>query len=578
MCNRCTSTGRICDGYAKPVPKKPRKQNSKRAQELPLLLPSKGEEDFQLFPEDGYFNFNDNLFLEDSFFDLLEPTGPTYIPRDLNTFLPDAAPSPTTLRSIEYFHHRAAPHISGLDNPEFWRRISVQLGRSEPVIRNAIIAVSTAFETTENPGADEDAALRAYDKAVNGAVKMMNEYVRGGKREDLALVVTSILFAALEYIKGDVGAFLKHVHGGLKIWDGLTGPSPPTPSLCSSSATSTTLPSPSPPRSPSVNALDAETTDELSSIFDRLRLQTAVTGGPRPGWTEVLDTNALGSNFGDEIPLIFTSMTEAKRHFFTTLHQIMSLESGPFSASKILQHSIVHQNVVRKFQQWRAAFDGFCDGTQGLLSREDEKMGKVLSVNALASHTYLETFHSDEEVAYDAFKAEYEAALRIAEDLVNTALQSDKKSDELSSFNLGLIPGLHHIAIHCRFPMLRRKAIQLLASTHWSEGIFDSTRSAKLGQCIMEVEEGNMKGICNDGNLPREEDRVKHFEFAQGEGKVGMEVLCMYMKKGDGEQWQIKRELWGLRHQFGRAGGLVGKEEKSGAMNFEEFRKVVNCQ
>jgi hypothetical protein len=510
------------------------------------LLPNGGGD---LFLNEGLLNFLEPSFQSEDF--LLFPSS------DLHS---------SSNRSVEYFCTRASTRISGLDNPQFWQRIVGQIGREEPVVKNAIIAVGAAFEATENPNVDDAFSLEAYDQAVASAVELMSGYLGEGNRGVYVVVVTNILFACLEYLRGDVAAFLKHINAGLSIWDGFAqGGSCPTSSTSSRSSSASS----SPYSLPLDDTIESDIANELASIFDKLRLQTSMQCLDPPA--AYSPQNAGSADEFTTLPLVLTSLPQAAKHFFDILQRIMRLQIPCVDKITPVDQIITYTQLFRRFNHWRTAFTNYLLFNSTYHSPAEERTAKVLEIYSLGTYTSLATFHST-ETAYDSYQVEFEQLVSIAEELVTEAILQDRDLNgigSLSSFNLGIIPGLHHTALHCRFPSIRRRVISLLASTHWSEGIFDSTRSARIAQKIMEVEEAGLIGPLSDVNLPDEDARVQRFEVL--EERSG-QVLCLFL----GEEGRERRVPIDVAVGFGRGGKKCnGGVDGSG---LEDFQRVVNCQ
>ncbi|KAK2027441.1 hypothetical protein LX32DRAFT_674139 [Colletotrichum zoysiae] len=168
-CLRCSSTGRICDGY--PDPAKP------MSNQLRLLRPQ------SLFPGIG---------MQES-------------------------------RALQYFCNIVSPNLPGATDPYFWTHLVVQFSQYEPAVRHSIIAISSLYKDIlrgeENPsrslahqGQNNIIILRHY----NAAIKELKEIQNPG----LVLLVC-ILFICLEVLQGNREAALRHCTHGIAI---LAGP------------------------------------------------------------------------------------------------------------------------------------------------------------------------------------------------------------------------------------------------------------------------------------------------------------------------------------------------------------------
>jgi hypothetical protein len=138
-CNRCTSTGRKCEGYSVSAPSRgnsrsPPTQNQAHASETLCSLSL-----YRLSSE---------------------------IPGD-----------EIERRSFYYLRERAIYDISGYFESEFWDRLGLQISHTEPTVRHALLALSSLCETYESKSINQDLTndrdqfhiqfeLQQYSKAV----------------------------------------------------------------------------------------------------------------------------------------------------------------------------------------------------------------------------------------------------------------------------------------------------------------------------------------------------------------------------------------------------------------------------
>ncbi|KAF5612490.1 C6 zinc finger domain protein [Fusarium sp. NRRL 25303] len=112
FCRRCTSTGRICDGYS------PWGQAT-RATHLTVIYKRSGTAEEQ--------------------------------------------------RGLQYFCEVAAPCLLGPKSPYFWTHLVMQLSESEPVVKHSLLAISSLYENREvqrTSPAPPNLALRHYNAAI----------------------------------------------------------------------------------------------------------------------------------------------------------------------------------------------------------------------------------------------------------------------------------------------------------------------------------------------------------------------------------------------------------------------------
>ncbi|KAL3420636.1 C6 zinc finger domain protein [Phlyctema vagabunda] len=96
---------------------------------------------------------------------------------------------------------------------------------------------------------------------------------------------------------------------------------------------------------------------------------------------------------------------------------------------------------------------------------------------------------ADSEMAYDGSTTIFHAVVKTASFLISSYPTLNLPRNPNFSFNSGVVVPLFMVAMKCRNPALRREAINLLADNPRTEGMWNSTVCARIGEYIMELEE-----------------------------------------------------------------------------------------
>lgn len=158
-CQRCTSTGRRCDGYGTPNPPLSSHRDLTTLSSAPALVRSSG----------------------------------------------NARES----RSFQYFYERTVPSLAGYCGSEFWNRLVLQVSQHEKSVWHALIALGSLHENFENdrqiPGlrfsrrGQDSFAVQEYNSAIRALLGRSNP--AGMLPANLAVdvcLVSCILFACFE--------------------------------------------------------------------------------------------------------------------------------------------------------------------------------------------------------------------------------------------------------------------------------------------------------------------------------------------------------------------------------------------
>ncbi|PVI06225.1 hypothetical protein DM02DRAFT_610185 [Periconia macrospinosa] len=182
-CNRCTKTGRKCEGY-KPKAGSPSAAASYRNPSF-LVVPQKA-------------------------------TPPMSVPRALSrTLSPDAMEN----RSFYYFQSHTLPKWTEFFDSELWTQQVLQLSHQEPAIKHGILALSSMHERFEatTPSTKADVfAFAQYAEAVKYSNKLISGHQQHGRDVEKVLVAC-IIFTCYENLAGNYRAANMHLESGLRI-------------------------------------------------------------------------------------------------------------------------------------------------------------------------------------------------------------------------------------------------------------------------------------------------------------------------------------------------------------------------
>ncbi|KAK4547463.1 hypothetical protein LTR36_001119 [Oleoguttula mirabilis] len=526
-CSRCTSTGRKCDGYSVP----PRKQRSK--------------------PND-----------------ILPNTPTATVSLTLERCLEGVPGASAELHALQFFQDRTAPALSSYFDADFWTRLVFQMSMAEPAIRHAMVAVGSLHQQREgSAGAppmlrsmmghdpsiesapvrkritnhNDQFAMVQYNKAISHLSKRLQDPVCA---IDIALL-TCILFICVEFIRGDVDPALQHFKSGMSI----------------------AISSLSDHRSECTMATSAlqRTKEIMLPFFNRLELLSALFGHDAQ-WPYPVELQSC-------VPSHFTSIKEAR----DSIVHLMNLSIRYSRSVKQRKHArlVLPDDLVRQeallhhIRTWQTTFDALLL-THNFTAKELDA-AKVLRIHQLAMYTKLSTSTHAQESANDAYTDTYETVVSLGEALQAHAGTREQRQTYPTTFlfDMEIVSPLYHVALKCRHPRIRRRAIALLRHSVRREGLWDSNMAAAIASHIMRIEEAHLTAL--DGTqLPAEEDRIRksHIQSAPGAGlEPNAHTVTFYSKPpGVGGQWHIWTEKFVLDEPSsnylrtsGREGAVSGK-------------------
>jgi hypothetical protein len=442
-----------------------------------------------------------------------------------------------------------------------------QLG-SEPTVRKAIAAVTLIYEKAEQGYSTEMLAndpkiLLAYNTAAQSVQSLQPQT---SMSTHIALI-SCVLFICLEFLRGDIRGSLSLARSGLKLIEDFRVEGE---------------------REGRSIVVGSDLFEELELIFCRLSLQSALFGkfsmesvhSPQETYrfaSKLLDRVDVARNISfdsdanhadpalthDQISpsnaASFSSVDQAKLELFLFLHDahafgVKSYESKYLMAITMEQR-LEHIAIMNRFRMWQSAFQHFLEANLDCLSPEELTAAKVLRVYNHSSFIWVACSLEPYECAYDQYRDQFQTIVDLCDEIVAAYfVGEDINSRKIHVSNLSIIPPLHLTAWKCRFPSIRRKAIQILGSKHWREGMFDSHHSARCFEIATRLEESGIEadaGPCFDPSgvqsltwdqddelLPPEWARIHHVQFDFDQADDFFQKAVFYSKPlGPQGQW-----------------------------------------
>ncbi|EXF73392.1 hypothetical protein CFIO01_13626 [Colletotrichum fioriniae PJ7] len=170
-CSRCTTTGRICDGYGSRLARPPQPT----------------------------------------------PEGVASLSQPHIVFPGTTAKEG---RALQYFCEVVGPSMSGTLDPYFWTHLVMQLGANEPAVKHALVAISGLFEQAD--GLQQDITTDQRLVHQRQALHHYNAAIRELKTKDLkerqvVVLVVCLLFICIEALRSDVQSAVRHGRHGIEI-------------------------------------------------------------------------------------------------------------------------------------------------------------------------------------------------------------------------------------------------------------------------------------------------------------------------------------------------------------------------
>nr|OQO29318.1 hypothetical protein B0A51_02894 [Rachicladosporium sp. CCFEE 5018]OQO29868.1 hypothetical protein B0A51_02320 [Rachicladosporium sp. CCFEE 5018] len=484
-CDRCTSTGRTCDGYADVPPEKPARPDTRTVA----------------------------------------------IFRSIDTMQGDR----TERRALDFFTKWTAPQLASFFDRNIWQQMVVQIGFSEPAIRHAMIALGSLSESREKSivasplrrtipigdplaskipqfvtveGQDDPFALVHYNKAIARLAQRMRQ---ADNATDIALL-SCVLFVCIEMLRGEHGPAMEHFKAGMHIALGAAKQKPRTP----------------------YNQMQS-TREQVMPFFYRLELLAMLTG---------LESHWKYPVEAIEVVLeTFETIREARDslvHLMNlSMRHIRSLRLRRFEADVKDEDLATQHSLLACLSSWKSAFEAV---QKGCFSPVEQRSAHILEIHYITTITWVARSDAISESSTDIYLEDFERAVSLAETLQVAALAEETHSSTFV-FDMEFVPHIYLIATKCRHPLVRRRAIAVLRSSFRREGLWDSNSSAAVAERIMQREEAGLD-VADGTEWPGESARIHNAFFDMGSGINPHMHQLTYFSKPDGLQggWTIEQE------------------------------------
>lgn len=218
------------------------------------------------------------------------------------------------------------------------------------------------------------------------------------------------------------------------------------------------------------------------------RLQTQAKGLVGKNYNIIPDHQAINA----KRPTVFNNMLEARAGLELVLNQLtvlfldMELDDNFYDLA--VASAEKHLLFSPWLTAWEKAFTAFLSRNP-TLSPEDRKAAMVLKAHELVAEILSDVDLSLGELGWDAFRDKFAAIVDLAGAVLENSPQADTSIIEARwktsgvfisaptatlSFSLGIVDPLYEVCARCRDPVLRRKALDLLARHPRQECVWSS--------------------------------------------------------------------------------------------------------
>ncbi|KLU87205.1 hypothetical protein MAPG_06207 [Magnaporthiopsis poae ATCC 64411] len=558
-CLRCTTTGRTCEGY--PI----------TTVEVTGLAERK-------LPDGG-----------------LAPLLPSS--RTTPGVLPGVHPAGR--RSLSFFHERTVGELNGYFEDGFWRTVVMQMVHREEPVRAMVVALGSLHESfnVASPHLIADGGgglsrvraleLRA-DREYTRAVSLLNSHLaRSGWAGLEVTLTTALLCIYFEYLRGRYTGGYAHMRSSLVILSQWHEGSVPSMSRGTS------------PWSPSGHLIRAQ----LWPLFTTLAIQgnSFTNLGPVPRFPLSRETPQTVARWTGRGPPPLMLKRGEKPVFHSVLEASMCMDRmladfppGGFEEEEYEEEyegcdsdsgysggtqedkepRAPKWSMGKRLNQWLTALNNFTATYQPTeLERRQIRLMRLWYDSGTMFIPYAET-QPGNEMSYDQFTDAIAYQVDSAVELLALANRDGTPQPPSISTNIyiSITPMLYGLAIKCRHPAIRRRAMAgLRATPAGAEHIFNPTMACMIAGQIVRLEEEAAREMTGRG-VKTEKDvppAARVCDMPLKVDLVGNRILFKIRRFGSGELSPEMSVSWSFNHDK-----PVGEWPRGAPPSSSKYRKV----
>lgn len=436
------------------------------------------------------------------------------------------------IQAFEYFVFRVIPGFTRIVDGDLWHRILPQLTHTEPSLWLAVIAMACLIQFPQYSAAPMPPASSRASTSVSNenhrralrwygqSIASLRDRIKTERSHSSVAIVACMLYMCIECLQDHVvEAVVLYRHAV-----GMVG-----------------LATPDNRERSSITELETRLDCKIRAL---LRHETMSHGLPVPRPKLVLDSNS-GSfqELADAREELYALITETQA-FIQHVVRIKQMHGKDWPAPpNLIAQQEYHQTDLLR---WHGAFSSTTSSPGAVNSPNEIELRSVLLVVYTQYFIWLSVCLSTFETAFDGFFLYFESMVRHAERVIASTAPETRPVFLLES---RVIPSLYFVAIKCRHPWIRRRALFLLRNGPRVENIWKAEPMAVVAERSIEVEES---GAIHSGldqvqaqhlrtdNLPPECNRLYQQEvidLKDTNGHTSHQLVLCGWRQDEDLQW-----------------------------------------
>ena len=390
---------------------------------------------------------------------------------------------------FDYFRERVLPQTNAYIESGFWDTLVPQLSLTEPAVKFALVALSSAHQHWYLNGSDSyDAdrnAVHHYHKAIGHANSLLEKAQFLGPTnfdEMVPILVTCILFICYEQTVGNYPAAAMHLRNGVQILSKL-------------------IPNFDSGRSGEKALLVSPLQQDLVDVLERIDFMSS-TFGEAVSPKHLLEAFLAGSR--RVAPTRFENVEEAQRYLYFLSAWGLSIgamdDVGDIGPQVDLEMDVAALHPLVQFEKQRclAEFDLWPKLAEEMYERNNVDPGprhNYMSMQYLVMKIMLYGGFEKNDCAFDQLTPQFQ-------ELMDRIKLLDHDQERFSLM-MGTVAPLWIVATRCRDPAIRREAIAMLcANKKRREGVWEGRTAGLVAEKMMVLEEQGIPNIQRPEDIP----------------------------------------------------------------------------
>lgn len=364
-------------------------------------------------------------------------------------------------RAFDYYMSQSAPILGSIMDSEFWGGLVMRLSTTEPIVRHAVLSLSSLHEFVSAKRADKrymdpTMVFAEYSKAIR-ALQKWNQ-----SDGPVIPLIASLLFTCIEFLLDNEAGAKMHILQGRKLICDLEGTSSQAADLIK---------------------------QDLVPMYTRLGLAAFLYGSTPPEVPESLKAFITP-------PREFRNIAEARALLYHLLDQVLrfSTASKPrlynqsIDIEELLKLTSDQRRILLHLDQWQGAFTVLTASEKP--NHAMQATQHLLQIYYHAAVVWLSTSLSPYETEYDSHIASFASIIGHASSIINSSNRGSNL--HAFSFETELVAPIYWTATKCRHPTLRRAAVKLLMRDELKgrrENLWHSNEAIAISLRVIELEE-----------------------------------------------------------------------------------------